>query len=412
MTAPENNDILISCENVSKKFCRDLKRSLWYGVKDICADLTNTRELKQNVEQKLRKDEFWALKDVSFELRRGECLGLVGRNGAGKTTLLKMLNGLIKPDTGRVRIASNVGALIALGAGFNPILTGRENIFVNGVVLGLSQAEIRSKLDEVVDFAEIGAFIDTPVQNYSSGMKVRLGFATAAVLIQPDVLLLDEVLAVGDMGFTIKCMNRIREIASRCAVVLISHSQQNIGSFCTKALVLEGGHVSLATDSVPSALAHYARIFTQEKCVLTHSTPGVEISDITLSENTLTQYPAHASDPGKFPRLEFNVVLSADTPPTTAMVVVRNLSGEPVLHSPCVDADDRPLGLPQGASRLSVFLPVTDLNSGDYKLHILLGDFQSNTVLLRMDNIATFRVNSDSQRWGRITRNSRAHILA
>ena len=159
----------------------------------------------------LRDGEFWAVNDVSFELRRGECLGLIGHNGAGKTTLLKMLNGLIKPDAGSITIRGRVGALIALGAGFNPILTGRENIYINGSVLGLSKKEIDGKIDEIIDFAEIGEFIDSPVQNYSSGMSVRLGFSIASSL-SPDVLILDEVLAVGDIGFVIKCLNRVRQL--------------------------------------------------------------------------------------------------------------------------------------------------------------------------------------------------------
>jgi lipopolysaccharide transport system ATP-binding protein len=196
-------DIIVRVEGVSKKFCRDLKRSLWYGLKDTAADLLGGRSSNG-----LRPDEFWALDGVSLELARGECLGLIGRNGAGKTTLLKMLNGLIKPDKGRIELAGRVGALISLGAGFNPILTGRENIYVNGSVLGLTKKEIDSKLAEIVAFAEIDDFIDTPVQSYSTGMQVRLGFAVATAM-QPDVLLLDEVLAVGDVAFRAECYERL-----------------------------------------------------------------------------------------------------------------------------------------------------------------------------------------------------------
>jgi len=187
------SEILISVDNVSKKFCRSLKKSLWYGVKDIGAELFG----RSATHEHLRESEFWANREISFELRRGECLGLIGRNGAGKTTLLRMLNGLIKPDNGRIEMRGRVGALIALGAGFNPILSGRENIYVNASVLGLNRHEIDMKMDEIIEFAEIGEFIDMPVQNYSSGMAVRLGFAVATAL-EPDILILDEVLAVGD----------------------------------------------------------------------------------------------------------------------------------------------------------------------------------------------------------------------
>ena len=147
---------------------------------------------------------------MSFELRRGDCLGLIGRNGAGKTTLLKMLNGLIKPDRGRIEMRGRVGALIALGAGFNPILTGRENIYVNGSVLGLSRREIEEKLDDIIDFAEIGKFIDAPVQSYSSGMQVRLGFAIATAL-RTDILLLDEVLSVGELRVRDQMLRKDRQ---------------------------------------------------------------------------------------------------------------------------------------------------------------------------------------------------------
>ncbi len=230
------SDVLIRADGVSKKFCRSLTRSLWYGVRDSGADLVARR----GGSLKLRKDEFWAVDDVSFEVRRGECLGLIGRNGAGKTTLLKMLNGLIKPDKGRIEMRGRVGALIALGAGFNPILTGRENVYVNGSVLGLSKKEIDRKFDEIVDFAEIAEFIDSPVQSYSSGMQVRLGFAVATAL-EPDVLLLDEVLAVGDAAFRAKCYNRIGDIQKQSAVIFVSHSMDQVARMCNSVQVLSKG---------------------------------------------------------------------------------------------------------------------------------------------------------------------------
>lgn len=165
----ESDEVLVKVEGLGKKFCKDLKTSLWYGLKDLVTGMRGNRG-----ERQLRPKEFWAVKDVSFELRRGECLGLIGHNGAGKSTLLKVLNGLINPDAGKVTIKGRVGALIELGAGFNPILTGRENIYNNGAVLGFSRQEIDEKLNDIIAFAELEEFIDMPVQNYSSGMKVRL----------------------------------------------------------------------------------------------------------------------------------------------------------------------------------------------------------------------------------------------
>ena len=231
------DDVAIRVQDVSKKFCRRLKHSLWYGLQDTIGDLL----AHDNSAQGLRREEFWAVENVSFNVRRGECLGLIGRNGAGKTTLLKLLSGLIKPDRGRIALRGRLGALIALGAGFNPILTGRENIYVNGSVLGLTRKEIDRKFDSIIDFADIGKFIDTPVQSYSSGMAMRLGFAVA-VAVEPDILILDEVLAVGDISFQAKCLNTIAEFRKRgTAFVFVSHNMHMISliarTSCTSATV-------------------------------------------------------------------------------------------------------------------------------------------------------------------------------
>jgi lipopolysaccharide transport system ATP-binding protein len=250
-------DVLVRVEGVSKKFCRSLKKSLLYGVSDIVSDLNPFGGKKpapisvlrpaisdlRSLPSDLRPDEFWAVNDVSFELKRGECLGLIGRNGAGKTTLLKMLNGLIKPDKGRIEMRGRVGALIALGAGFNPILTGRENIYVNGSVLGLTKREINDKIEDIIDFADIREFIDSPVQSYSSGMNVRLGFAVATAL-EPDVLILDEVLAVGDVNFRTKCFVRISSLLGNAAVIFVSHSEELLSRICTSGILLEHGKVT------------------------------------------------------------------------------------------------------------------------------------------------------------------------
>lgn len=239
-----NSEVLVNVENVSKKFCRRLRRSLWYGMKDLGAELIG----RGNSQRQLRKDEFWAVKDVSLELQRGDTLGLIGRNGAGKTTLLRMLNGLIKPDGGRIEVRGRMQALVALGAGFNPILTGRENIYVNASILGLKKREIDAKLDEIIEFSDLAEFIDTPVQSYSSGMTVRLGFSVAACLA-PDILLLDEVLAVGDTVFRAKCLNRIAGMRRNgIGTILVSHQMQDILRFSTKAIFLDKGLLKMAGD--------------------------------------------------------------------------------------------------------------------------------------------------------------------
>jgi lipopolysaccharide transport system ATP-binding protein len=248
------DDILIRAEHVSKKFCRSLRKSLWHGVQDSVKDLCGVG----GTSERLRADEFWAVNDVSFQVRRGECLGLIGHNGAGKTTLLKMLNGLIKPDNGRIEMRGRVSALIALGAGFNPVLSGRENIYVNGSVLGLSKKEIDQKYEEIVDFADIGEFIDAPVQSYSSGMAVRLGFAVA-VAVEPDILLLDEVLAVGDISFQAKCYNTLAAFRQRgTAFILVSHNMHMISRYCQDLLYMRQGHVEHSGD-VPTGISKFIR---------------------------------------------------------------------------------------------------------------------------------------------------------
>lgn len=236
------SETLIKVEGVSKKFCRSLKRSLWYGMQDLGRELVG---LSHGGSGELRRDEFWAVKDVSFELKRGECLGLIGHNGAGKTTLLRMLNGLIKPDQGRIEMRGRVGALIALGAGFNPVLTGRENIYVNAAVLGLSKRDVDERLDEIIEFSELSEFIDSPVQSYSSGMVVRLGFAIA-IKTDPDILLLDEVLAVGDVGFQVKCFNALAELRkSGTAFILVSHNMHQVSRYAERAIYLNRGEGQL-----------------------------------------------------------------------------------------------------------------------------------------------------------------------
>ncbi|MBD2362803.1 ATP-binding cassette domain-containing protein [Anabaena minutissima FACHB-250] len=243
----KESDIVLCVKGVSKKFCRDLKQSLMYGVQDITSELLGLREKSDQ----LRKKEFWALNNVSFELRRGEALGLVGKNGSGKSTLLRIIAGLIKPDSGCVEVNGRVAPLIALGAGFNPILTGRENIYANMAILGLSKKEIDERFDEVIKFAEIGDAIDAPVQTYSSGMAARLGFASA-IHTEPDILLIDEVLAVGDAKFQSKCYQKLNELRQNgSSFILVSHSSHSIATVCDRAIYLQKGEKVLSGDVTP-----------------------------------------------------------------------------------------------------------------------------------------------------------------
>lgn len=244
--------VVLSVEGVSKKFCRSLKRSLFYGVQDVAGELLGARRHQVN----LRREEFWALDNLSFEVRRGEAIGLVGANGSGKTTLLRIISGLIRPDRGRVRVRGKVAPLIALGAGFSPVLTGRENVYANMSILGLSRKQIEDRFDQVVDFAELWDAIDAPVQSYSSGMAARLGFA-CAVHTNPDILLIDEVLSVGDVKFRAKCQRQLHGLLEAgTAFVLVSHAPQSLLNTCTSAIYLAKGHVIMAGET-RQVLQHY-----------------------------------------------------------------------------------------------------------------------------------------------------------
>ncbi len=229
----------IRAQGVSKKFGLTLRQSMKYGLRDIGGKLLG----RQSHSGELREGEFWAVKDVGFELFSGEALGIMGVNGCGKTTLLRILNGVYAPDAGRVQMRGRVGALIAAGAGFAPMLSGRENVYVNGALLGLSTEEIDGLMDEIVAFAELGQFIDLPIKNYSSGMYVRLGFAVAA-LSSPDILLMDEVLAVGDLNFQKKCFDYILKLKRQgTAIILVSHSPGAIWAICDRGFFMDKGGV-------------------------------------------------------------------------------------------------------------------------------------------------------------------------
>ncbi|MBU1997155.1 MAG: ABC transporter ATP-binding protein, partial [Candidatus Omnitrophica bacterium] len=232
------SDFALKVENAGKKFTKSLKRSMLYGAVDIMQSALGLTPNTSN----LRDDEFWAVNDVSFEIKKGDCFGIIGPNGSGKTTLLKLLNGIFMPDKGKIEINGKIGALIQVGAGFHPLLSGRENIYINGAILGMTKKEIDKKFDEIVEFSEIEEFLDAPVKHYSSGMFVRLGFAIA-VHCEPDILLIDEILAVGDRDFSLKCYQKINEIRkSGVSIILVSHNEYIIREQTSKCLYINKGY--------------------------------------------------------------------------------------------------------------------------------------------------------------------------
>lgn len=268
------NDWVIKVENVSKKFARNLRHSIAYGFIDTLKTMVGL-DLD---ETKLRNKEFWALQNINFELRKGESLALIGRNGCGKSTLLRVIHGIYPPSIGKISIKGRVGALIAVGAGFYPQMTGYENIYLNGAIMGMDREEIDAKIHDIIAFSEIGDFIQAPVSSYSSGMVVRLGFAIA-VHMDVDILLADEVLAVGDYQFQIKCLNKIREIKEKgCSIVFVSHSEQMVRSVCERAVVFQHGK-QLGSGKTDDMLDLYRQLVLQDERKGLGSCAGALIGD-------------------------------------------------------------------------------------------------------------------------------------
>ena len=269
-----SNDVVIRVEGLGKKYIiqheqaqkhSSIRDSLsakaatlgrWANPFTLAGQIRRARRHAAHDNQQ-GEEEFWALKDVSFEIRRGERVGIIGRNGAGKSTLLKILSRITEPTTGRVEIRGRVASLLEVGTGFHPELTGRENIYLNGAILGMTRREIRLKFDEIVDFAEVEKFLDTPVKRYSSGMYVRLAFAVAAHL-EPEILVVDEVLAVGDASFQKKCLGKMEDVADREArtVLFVSHQLSSIQKLCNKGLLLRGGKMAFDGSSEEAVNAY------------------------------------------------------------------------------------------------------------------------------------------------------------
>lgn len=240
------NDAIITVDNLSKSYrLQHQSRERYSTLRDLLASKVRGLFSRTPATAVNTEEEFWALKDVSFEIKQGEVVGIIGRNGAGKSTLLKILSRITEPTTGRIRLAGRVASLLEVGTGFHPELTGRENIFLNGAILGMNRQEIRRKFDEIVDFAEVETFLDTPVKRYSSGMYVRLAFAVAAHL-EPEILIVDEVLAVGDAAFQKKCLGKMREVSGSGGrtVLFVSHNLTAVRSLCNRSILLRAGEVT------------------------------------------------------------------------------------------------------------------------------------------------------------------------
>ena len=378
-----DKDVLVSVDNVSKKFCRSLRKSMAYGIADLTKNLFGIR----NDSTRLRTDEFWAARDISFELKRGEVLGLIGPNGSGKTTLLRLLAGIFPPDKGEITIRGRVGALIALGAGFHPHLTGRENVFLNGAILGLHHNELVEKFNEIVEFAEIAEFIDAPVSAYSSGMKVRLGFAIAAQM-DPDILLIDEILAVGDVGFRAKCFNAIDRIMKRSAVIFVSHNMAQVSRSCTKIMVMDRGKIEYEGEDVASGIESFYSQFTETGSIIAGSGRAkvhrIELESNNRKKTNLVYYREN---------LKIHICLTVDKNVLHPNIVVSFFNKESQVVAQCNSFFDGCEFENSGdIFRCTLEMDSVEFNPGNYSIELTVTADKLGEVLFKHLNILSFRV--------------------
>lgn len=366
------SDTVISVENVSKKY------RLGEARHDTLRDriVHAIRRPFRRPAAAANHSEFWALRDVSFEVKRGEVLGIIGRNGAGKSTLLKILSRITEPTTGRISLRGRVASLLEVGTGFHPELSGRENIFLNGAILGMSRQEIRGKFDEIVAFAEVERFLDTPVKHYSSGMYVRLAFAVAAHL-EPEILIVDEVLAVGDAAFQQKCLGKIESIAggSGRTVLLVSHNMVSIQQLCHRVLRLKAGRVAGQGDPLVEIQGYLGATVDAADPILNLSGAkrALEPHGGAVFRSAELIGPCVQS-PWKLPfgsplHLRFSLSVTVPIDPCEIGIAISSLHGQEIVST--LSSWDGPLGpLPPGTYTIEANYGQLDLSLGFFRFGI------------------------------------------
>lgn len=322
-------------------------------------------------------DRFWALQNISFEVKQGDILGVIGRNGAGKSTLLKILSQVTAPTRGEVRLKGRIASLLEVGTGFHPELTGRENIFLNGAILGMSKADIRSKLDEIIAFAEVEKFVDTPVKRYSSGMYVRLAFAVAAHL-EPEILIVDEVLAVGDTQFQKKCLGKMEESKKEGRTLLfVSHNMGVINSICDKTVLLKDGRVE-CFDETRKVVRDYLKSFTED---YDGSCRSFEESDRPFNVTSVLlvnsrQQPTSSFVCDEAVTLVMEVTVRKRIPGLYGYLALINSNHEKVLVSDSFDPGENPFeSIEPGKYKLEIAIPPRTIGHGSYSITL---DFASH----------------------------------
>ncbi len=374
------SDTIIQVENLSKKYVlshqeegrnyKTFRGAITDAAKSI-GKIVNPRAKK---EVNRDREEFWALKDVSFEIKQGDSVGIIGRNGAGKSTLLKILSRITEPTKGKIKIKGRVASLLEVGTGFHPELTGRENIYLNGAILGMSRIEIQRKFDEIVDFAEIEKFLDTPVKKYSSGMYVRLAFAVAAHL-EPEILIVDEVLAVGDAQFQKKCLGKMGDVTTRegRTVLFVSHSMSAISQLCSQVIFLKLGQINYV-GNVQKGIDYYLASNSEE---LFNSWSGVEGDEnFKLFQLSVYQDENHNCELQNHREIKIRIEyeLNKNLPDLIIGISLYSIRGELLAYSRIDDYIDLDLKYASiGYHVYELVIPENTLANGDFLLRLDIG---------------------------------------
>lgn len=364
---------IIKIEGLSKKY---LLNNLQSDKSDtLYATLLNKVKNLKNITKKQQNQEFWALKDVSFEVNQGDRVGIIGRNGAGKSTLLKILSRITPPTQGRIEIEGRLASLLEVGTGFHGDLSGRENIYLNGSILGMNKTEIDKKFDEIVDFAEVEQFLDTPVKRYSSGMYVRLAFAVAAHL-EPEILIVDEVLAVGDAAFQKKCIGKMKDVSNGGRTILfVSHHMASIQSLCNKAIVLKKGSVDFPLSSTDLALKHYLKeVVNQSKTQISQRTDregegGFRFQNIILKDNQGSVLNAAQTGSDLTIEIEFELKTESITNLSLSLTLYNDEGREMFTLANHISSE--PFSRVSKSSRIQCFVKKFPLMSGSYFFNII-----------------------------------------
>jgi lipopolysaccharide transport system ATP-binding protein len=394
------SDTIIKAENVGKRFLISHQKQQKYStLREAISENIKAAWNNKNkpVHRKELQEEFWALKDISFEVKKGERIGIIGRNGAGKSTLLKILSRITEPTTGSITIDDRIASLLEIGTGFHPELTGRENIFLNGAVLGMTRAEIRKKFDEIVAFAEVERFLDTAVKHYSSGMYVRLAFAVAAHL-EPDILIVDEVLAVGDLQFQRKCLGKMEEVSKNDGrtVLFVSHNMGAIRKLCKSGILLSNG-LLIANDDITTVVDLYMKegVSPQEQTSFqNYKERRTGTGEITFKWARLVNdegIPRNDFFIGDSLELSFAIGNHEKVTSASIGIQVKSLDDTPLLHMMNQDSGF-PLTLENDEEIFKVTIDKLPLFPGEYTITLTIADPGGHTVYDNLEACIGFTI--------------------